>query len=111
MDSKAFFSELQNFLPAYVSPVKSYVRAAVAFAVVMSVSALLKERLSTKIDLDGDGIESEMEERMRSYIYFGSVFILALLVGDLTYTVSWRLSNTVNLRHLGYKRWFPSIYG
>jgi len=110
MDSKAFFSELQNFLPVYVSPVKSYARAAIAFAVVMSAAMLLQERLSMKIDIDGDGIESEVEERMRSYIYFGSFLILALLASDLTYTVSWRLSNMVNLKHLGYRRWFPNIY-
>lgn len=110
MDSKAFFSELQNFLPVYVSPVKSYIRAAVAFVMVMSVGMLLRERLSMKIDINGDGIESEIEERMRSYIYLGSFFILALLASDLTYTVSWRLSNMVNLKHNGYRRWFPSIY-
>lgn len=110
MDSRSFFSELQNFLPVYVSPVKSYLRAMAAFTVVMSLSKLLEKRLAMKIDINRDGLESKTEERMKLYIYYGSFFILALLASDFTYTVSWRLSNRVNLKHNGYKRWFPSLY-
>ena len=66
--------------------------------------------LAMKIDIDGDGLESKTEARMKLVIYYGSWFIFALMVSNLTYTVSWRLSNRVNLKHLGYKRWFPSLY-
>lgn len=110
MDSSAFFSELQKFLPVYVSPLKSYLHALIAFCLIMSVSNLLEERLARRIDIDGDGLESKTEERMKRYIYYGSFFILALLASDLTYTVSWRLSNRVNLKHNNYRRWFPSLY-
>lgn len=110
MDAANFFSELQKFLPVYVSPIKSYLRAAVAFVVVMSFSKLLEKSLARKIDMNGDGKESKNEERMKLYIYYGSFFILALLASDLTYTVSWRLSNRVNLIHNGYRRWFPKLY-
>ena len=110
MDARAFFSELQNFLPVYVSPRQSYVRAMGAFVVVMLLSKVLEKRLAMKIDIDGDGLESKTEARMKLVIYYGSWFIFALMVANLTYTVSWRLSNRVNLKHLGYKRWFPSLY-
>ena len=110
MDAKAFFSELQNFLPVYVSPIKSYLHAFFTFALMMLISKALEKKLAMKIDIDGDGIESKTEQRMKVYIYYGSWFILALIASDLTYTVSWRLSNRVNLKHLGYKRWFPSLY-
>lgn len=110
MDAKAFFSELQNFLPVYVSPMKSYLHASLAFALMMLVSKALEKKLAMKIDIDGDGLESKTEERMKLYVYYGSWFILALMASDLTYTVSWRLSNRVNLKHVGYQRWFQSIY-
>ena len=110
MDARAFFSELQNFLPVYVSPQQSYVRAMGAFVVVMLLSKVLEKEMAMKIDIDGDGLESKTEVRMKLIIYYGSWFILALMVSNLTYTLSWRLSNRVNLKHLGYKRWFPSLY-
>ena len=110
MDAKAFFSELQNFLPVYVSPMKSYLHASFAFALMMLTSKALEKKLAMKIDIDADGLESKTEQRMKLYVYYGSWFILALMASDLTYTVSWRLSNRVNLKHVGYKRWFQSIY-
>lgn len=110
MDTKSFFSELQNFLPVYVSPMMTYLHALVAFTVVMSFGKLLEKRLAMKIDIDGDGVESRTEVKMKLYVYYGVFFILALLASDLTYTVSWRLRNKVNLKHVNYKRWFPSLY-
>lgn len=110
MDAANFFSELQKFLPVYVSPIKSYLRAGVAFVVVMSLAKVLENSLARKIDIDGDGKESKNEERMKLFVYYASFGILALLAGDVTYTVSWRLSNRVNLIHNGYRRWFPKLY-
>ena len=111
MDSKSFFSELQNFLPVYVSPMKSYGRALLAFAIVMIIAKILESTLAMKIDINKDGVESKTEERMKIAVYYGIFFVFALLASDLTYTVSWRLSNKVNLKHNGYRRWFPTIYG
>lgn len=110
MDARAFFSELQNFLPVYVSPIKTYLHATLVFVLVMVLAKLLENRLAFKIDVNGDGLESKTEERMKILIYYGSCFILALLLSDLTYTVSWRLSNRINLKHNVYKRWFPALY-
>lgn len=110
MDAANFFSELQKFLPVYVSPIKSYLRAALAFVVVMSLANILEKSLARKIDINGDSKESRNEERVKLYIYYASFFILGLLASDLTYTVSWRLSNRVNLIHNGYRRWFPKLY-
>lgn len=110
MDNKSFFSELQNFLPVYVSPIKSYLHALGAFTTMMALAKLLEKKLAMRIDFDGDGLESATEKKMKVYAYYGVCFIVALLVTDLTYTVSWRLRNKVNLKHVNYKRWFPSLY-
>lgn len=76
----------------------------------MLLSKLLEKRVALKIDINNDGLESRTEERMKTFIFDGASFILALLASDFTYAVSWRLSNRVNLKHNTYRRWFPTLY-
>ena len=111
MSSREFFNELENFLPQYVSPMKSYFHAFVAFLFVVAVGHSLSDKLSPKIDLNGDGLENTLEERTRIAIYNGSLVILALIVGDLAYSLSWKLRNRVNRKYLTYARFFPSLFG
>ena len=110
MSSRDFFNELENFLPQYVSPIKSYFHAFIAFLFIVAVGQSLSDKLSPKIDLNGDGVESTLEERSRKAIYFGILVIIALVVGDLAYSVSWKLRNRVNRKYLTYARFFPSLF-
>lgn len=105
-----FFSQLVDFLPKYVSPLPTYLHSGIAFVAVMLIGHLVSEMSSFSLDIDGDGKESQKENRMKKIVFFGGSAIVGMIVADVTYDVSWRLRNRTNINHLTYSRWFPSIY-
>ena len=107
-----FFSELERFLPVFVSAIPSYAHATVAFAIVLLVGHIIT-RSSTHvvIDIDGDDEESEIELKMKKFIYYGITVAIGVFLADLTFGASWMIRNGVNRKHLVYKRWFPKILG
>lgn len=108
--ASAFFKELTEFLPKYVSPSLSYLHAFVAFACIFTISYVASSKLS--LDIDQDGQESESEEKSKKMVAAAISFIIGILAADLTYSVSWRLRNkAVNGNHLTWRRWFNSVYG
>lgn len=110
MASKEFFTELENFMPQYVSPLKSYVHAFIVFIVIIAVGHSLSDKLSMTIDIDGDGSENDFERRSRIAIYYCGLVIVGLVSSDFIYSLSWRLRNKVNRKFLTYSRWFPKFF-
>jgi len=105
-----FFEQLTEFLPKFVSPMKSYLHAGIAFTCVFIIVHMISSNL--KLDIDGDGEESETEEKARNLVALAISFIMAIFVADVTYTISWRLRNkAVNGNHLTWRRWFAPVYG
>lgn len=105
-----FFQQLTEFLPKYVSPLKSYMHSGIAFIIIFTIVHLIASNL--KLDIDGDGEESETEEKARKLVSLSVSFIIAIFVADITYTISWRLRNkALNGTHLTWRRWFSPLYG
>lgn len=110
MASREFFNELEDFLPAYVSPMKSYIHAFITFIVILAIGHSLSDKLSIKIDINQDGEEDDFERRSRIAIYYCGLVIVGLVSSDFVYSMSWRLRNKVNRKFLTYSRWFPSLF-
>ena len=108
--SKEFFEELEKFLPVYVSPMKSYIHGGMVFSVIVLIGVINANNTETILDIDGDSVESEQEKKMKKFIFVGTSVVIAIFLADLTYEISWKLSNRVNRKHLVYSRWFPGIF-
>lgn len=108
--SANFFEQLKEFLPKYISPMKSYIHAGIVFLVVFALVSMIINYADFEFDINNDGLESENEEKAKRYIGYGVSFLVAVVAADLGYTVSWKLRNSVNKDHLTYSRWFGSIY-
>jgi hypothetical protein len=105
-----FFDKLVEFLPKHVSPMPSYVHGAVAFTVMFVVVYLLGGEYLV-LDFDQDGEISETEQRAQDGVRLAVAVIIALLVADLVFSISWKRRNfSINKNHVTYKRWFPKAY-
>lgn len=109
-DWKGFFTELESFLPVFVSAIPSYMHASLVFSVVMLIGYIITQRSQSRMDLNGDGKESATEKKMRKFIFMGSSVVAALFLSDIAFTISWKLRNRVNRKHLVYSRWFDTLY-
>jgi len=109
--SASFFSELKDFLPVFVSPRPSYIHASIAFIITILVGHMLTKTDLLTLDIDGDGVESEKEKKMKNLVYYGSSAIVGFFIADTVFGLSWKLRNKVNRPHLTYANWFPGIYG
>lgn len=108
--SREFFDELENFLPVFVSVIPSYIHAAAVFSVVVLIGSMISKKIQSTMDIDGDGEESPTEKKMKRFIYMGTSVIAGIFLADIAFTISWRLRNKVNRKHLVYSRWFPGIF-
>lgn len=108
--SKAFFKELVEFLPKYVSPRTSYLHATISLIITFIVANIIITKMDFKFDIDRDGNESETEEKVARFIGYGFAFLIAIFVADLTFNTSFRMRNRVNRNHLTYARWFKNLY-
>lgn len=108
--SANFFEQLKDFLPKYISPMKSYIHAGLVFIVIFAIVSTAISYADFEFDINNDGMESETEEKAKRYIGYGVSFLVAIVAADLGYTLSWRLRNAPNRDHLTYARWFGSIY-
>lgn len=108
--SREFFQELENFLPVFVPTGPSYLHSSLVFGVVVLIGTIITKKSKTIMDIDGDSLESATEKKMKKFIYMGTTAIVAIFFADLTFNISWKLRNKINLKHLVYSRWFPGIY-
>lgn len=109
-NSDSFFKNLVEFLPKHVSIIPSYKHASFAFLLVIIVSYLTRNTWS--VDIDRDGVRDEGDEMASSAIHVATTSVIALIVANTVFSISWTLRNRqVNGKHIVYKRWFPSVYG
>lgn len=105
-----FFDKLVDFLPKHVSATKSYVHASIAFIATCLVVYIVGGRYVV-FDFDQDGDISDSEKTAQDGVKIAVAVIIALLVADFVFNVSWKRRNfLINKNHVTYKRWFPSVY-
>lgn len=105
-----FFEKLEEFLPKRIPVFLSYAHGAFAFVLVFLVSYMTRD--SRSVDVDGDGLQSERDKLAQSAIHVAATCVIALVVADTAFSVSWTPRNRQsNGKHMIYKRWFPSVYG
>jgi len=109
--SATFFKELVEFLPKYVSPVKSYVHATLTFIITFIIAKLIINKLDFNFDIDSDGSESETEEKAKMFVEYAVALLISIFVADLAFSASWKIRNRVNGKHKTYARWFKGLYG
>ena len=106
-----FFTELKDFLPKFVPKGPSYIHGLVAFMVAIIIGHLLSTCGFLALDIDGDGVESDTELKMKQIMYYIAATIAGVVLADTVYGISWKLRNKkVNPHHFVYSTWFPSIY-
>jgi len=107
--SEQFFENLVEFLPKHVSPRPSYLHATIVFVIIGLISYYLGGGIN--IDINKDDVESENDVRVSEAIRIGIALIVALLVADTAYSVSWNRRNfKINKNHNVYRKWFPKLY-
>ena len=107
--SDTFFENLVEFLPKHVSPRPSYLHATIVFIIVGLIVYYLGGGID--IDVNRDNVESDVDRRISEAIRIGVSVILALLVSDTAYSISWNMRNfRINKNHTVYRKWFPKLY-
>ena len=108
--AKEFFEELEKFLPVYVKPLPSYVHSALVFSVVVLIGTIVSNRSEVIFDINGDSVEGPQERKMKKFIFIGTSVAIGIFLADVTFSISWKLRNRINRKHLVYSRWFPNLF-